>query len=155
MWSRHPPGYVGSRASLGADQDRGGEVFDIERDGKEEAVSAGALIVDTPTGYDEMSHDDQRVVWALGFLNFPGFTIYEVLWRPSSAARRSVLMGKRAAAWHAIEWLRRGTPRQDRARPLQQRGARPGLQAPVHKRRLAPQLLLLAELCAAAIGARY
>jgi hypothetical protein len=60
-------------------------MFDIERDREEEAVSAGALIVDTPTGYDEVSHDDELVARRLSFLSSPGLLVT----RRRSGARRS------------------------------------------------------------------
>jgi Nuclear pore protein 84 / 107 len=107
VWARHLPGYVARRTSPGGDRDGGGEMLDLEgAEQEEEAVSGGALIVDTPTEYDEMSHDDELVVRAIEFLIFPGFANYEeALRRTTTAARRFFLMGKRAAARHVVEWL--------------------------------------------------
>lgn len=106
VWERHLPGYVSS-AELRSRESNPDSIGVEDLFGGNSNVRDQLLVVaDTPTEYDEMSHDDQLVVRAIEFLIFPAFSNYEeALRKATTAARRFFLMGKRAAARHVVDWF--------------------------------------------------
>jgi hypothetical protein len=99
VWARHLRSYA-SQSGGGSFGGGGGQ------HGGQGDAGLQPLVADTPTEYDEVSHDDELVVRAIEFLLFPGFGNYEeALRRATAAARRFFLLGKRAAARHVVEWF--------------------------------------------------